>query len=578
MATNDHLLVAALDFGTTYSGYAFSMRHEFKTDPLKIHANQAWNSGGRAFLSLKTPTCLLLNAKKQFIAFGYDAENQYADIVMDDKQDEYFYFHRFKMNLHNNKNISAEMVLEDILGKPVSAVDVFSLSIKALVDHFMDSVKKQGTGVKLQEIQWVLTIPAIWTDSAKQFMRECAEKAGIPAEKLLLALEPETASIFCQYLPTEKLHGANQTFAMSAEGTKYMVADLGGGTADMTVHEKTKNGRLKELHRASGNDCGGTSVDGRFFQMLVKILGGPLMKKIKDEDPSAYLDLFREFEAVKRTIETGKTGKVNIAIPYASLDTHCMEMLGDSIKAVIASCPFSNQISLRGDKMRIDADLMIKLFKPTIDNILSLMYEILQDKKVRNITQILLVGGFSECRLIQDAVVKKFGNKKVIIPEEAGLSVLKGAVLFGHKPDYVQSRVMRFTYGVMTTQIFDPTEHDEKYREEICGQMRCKRLFAKFVAKNEEVEAGTKKSQCFLTVHEMQKSVAFEIFVSTDECPVYTDEDGCTELCKMNLDIPDPTKDERAVDVEFVFGNTEIGIRATDRISGNEIKTKLNLI
>ncbi|XP_071141783.1 heat shock 70 kDa protein 12B-like [Mytilus edulis] len=103
MATNDHLLVAALDFGTTYSGYAFSMRHEFKTDPMKIHANQAWNSGGRALLSLKTPTCLLLNDKKQLIAFGYDAENQYADIVMDEKQDEYFYFHRFKMNLHNNK-------------------------------------------------------------------------------------------------------------------------------------------------------------------------------------------------------------------------------------------------------------------------------------------------------------------------------------------------------------------------------------------------------------------------------------------------------------------------------------------
>ncbi|CAG2190458.1 unnamed protein product [Mytilus edulis] len=305
MATNDHLLVAALDFGTTYSGYAFSMRHEFKTDPLKIHANQAWNSGGRALLSLKTPTCLLLNDKKQFIAFGYDAENQYADIVMDEKQDEYFYFHRFKMNLHNNKNISSEMFLEDILGKPVSAVDVFSLSIKALVDHFMDSVKKQGTGVQIQEIQWVLTIPAIWTDAAKQFMRECAEKASIPSEKLLLALEPETASIFCQYLPTEKLHGADQTFAMSAEGTRYMVADIGGGTADITVHEKTKDGRLKELHRASGNDCGGTSVDGRFFQMLVKILGGPVMKKIKDEDPAAYLDLFREFEAVKRTIVTG---------------------------------------------------------------------------------------------------------------------------------------------------------------------------------------------------------------------------------------------------------------------------------
>lgn len=53
-------------------------------------------------------------------------------------------------------------------------------------------------------------------------------QAGIPAKRLMLALEPETASIFCQYLPTEKLHGADETFVVSAEGTRYMVADLGG--------------------------------------------------------------------------------------------------------------------------------------------------------------------------------------------------------------------------------------------------------------------------------------------------------------------------------------------------------------
>lgn len=60
------------------------------------------------------------------------------------------------------------------------------------------------------------------------FIQNLSFQASIPSEKLLLALEPETASIFCQYLPTEKLHGADQTFTMSVEGTRYMVADLGG--------------------------------------------------------------------------------------------------------------------------------------------------------------------------------------------------------------------------------------------------------------------------------------------------------------------------------------------------------------
>lgn len=68
------------------------------------------------------------------------------------------------------------MVLEDITGKTVLAIDVFAHSIKALVNHLMDALNTRGIGVKSSDIQWVLTVPAIWTDNAKQFMRKSAEK------------------------------------------------------------------------------------------------------------------------------------------------------------------------------------------------------------------------------------------------------------------------------------------------------------------------------------------------------------------------------------------------------------------
>jgi hypothetical protein len=98
-----YLMVAALDFGTTFSGYAFSMRHEFELEPLNIHCSHIWNGGAWALSLIKTPTCLLLDKEKKFVAFGYEAENQYADLVMDKEHDDYYFFHRFKMNLHNNK-------------------------------------------------------------------------------------------------------------------------------------------------------------------------------------------------------------------------------------------------------------------------------------------------------------------------------------------------------------------------------------------------------------------------------------------------------------------------------------------
>jgi molecular chaperone DnaK (HSP70) len=73
-----------------------------------------------------------------------------------------------------------------------------------------------------------------------------------------------------------------------------------GGTADITVHEKISNGHLKELCHASGGDCGGTSIDNALIQMIVKILGPSIITLLKQEDPTAYLDLLREFETVKQ--------------------------------------------------------------------------------------------------------------------------------------------------------------------------------------------------------------------------------------------------------------------------------------
>lgn len=46
MAASDTLLVAAIDFGTTYSGYAFSFRHDYQSEPTKISTNLSWQCGG----------------------------------------------------------------------------------------------------------------------------------------------------------------------------------------------------------------------------------------------------------------------------------------------------------------------------------------------------------------------------------------------------------------------------------------------------------------------------------------------------------------------------------------------------
>lgn len=103
MATaSDYMIVAAIDFGTTYSGYAFQLTEDYDSkDPTrKILSPQAWNSGTVKLVSLKTPTCLLLNTHQEIHSFGYMAEEKYADLCMDGVNEQWYFFRRFKMALH----------------------------------------------------------------------------------------------------------------------------------------------------------------------------------------------------------------------------------------------------------------------------------------------------------------------------------------------------------------------------------------------------------------------------------------------------------------------------------------------
>ena len=98
-----HLMVASLVFGTTKSGYAFSMNHEFKENPLHIHLNALWGTGCLSTISETTSTCLLLDKEKQFEAFGDHATNRYYELVINQEHANYYFFDRFTMSLQNNE-------------------------------------------------------------------------------------------------------------------------------------------------------------------------------------------------------------------------------------------------------------------------------------------------------------------------------------------------------------------------------------------------------------------------------------------------------------------------------------------
>ena len=67
-------------------------------------------------------------------------------------------------------------------------------------------------------MRWVITVPAIWRQQAKQFMREAAYNAGIGSREtpgqVMIALEPEAASVYCRKLKMNQLVPERPRFAL----------------------------------------------------------------------------------------------------------------------------------------------------------------------------------------------------------------------------------------------------------------------------------------------------------------------------------------------------------------------------
>ena len=60
-------------------------------------------------------------------------------------------------------------------GEKFSAKKVFSHSLRFFRNHALNELSDQsGLKILADDVKWVLTVPAIWKQPAKQFMREAS--------------------------------------------------------------------------------------------------------------------------------------------------------------------------------------------------------------------------------------------------------------------------------------------------------------------------------------------------------------------------------------------------------------------
>ena len=362
-------------------------------------------------------------------------------------------------------------------------------------------------------------------------------------------------------------------------GTRYIVVDCGGGTVDLTVHEMEDAGTLKELYKASGGAWGAMGVDREFENLLVKVFGIDFIVSFKNTKPAGWVDLMIAFEAKKRTASPTKSTPLNISLPFSFIE-HYSKLKGHSVEHAIKK--FGNKDvkwSTQG-MLRLSPAAMLALFDPVMRDIVRHVTDLLKKPELDMVKFMFLVGGFAESPLLQNEIRKAFSSQvRVIIPQDVGLTILKGAVMFGLDPTVVRVRRSAVTYGVGVLNKFIPTKHPPEKRTVKDGVEWCTDIFDTFVVVDQSVALGEKVTRSYTPAKSYQTSTTIGIYCSEKEHVMFTSDPGVRRCGELYLEMPDVTGGKsRELQATMMFGDTEIKVEALDLTSGRSAHASIDFL
>ena len=397
-------------------------------------------------------------------------------------------------------------------------------------------------------------------------------------EKVVIALEPEGAAVYCESVNdispgVDEDRNTNKAFTF---GTRYLLADIGGGTVDVAVHAVGKNKTVRELHHATGGAWGGTYVDKNFVRLLKRIFGKALIKEFRSNYPCDWVDLVSvNFESSKRTAAVGESVRVQLPFEFTTFFQSKDRSVKEHIKA------FGNDdIYFSRGALTLKYPEVAKLFTPVFESITNHLESII--KKVEDINFVILVGGFATCNLLQENIKEMFASQyslRVLTAFDCSLAVVMGSVLFGHDPSLIASRRLKHSYGISSCFRFVEGVDPDSFRfVDDDGDELCRNRYNVFADINDEIAVGQEIMHSLYPTYSDTTKMTIEVHLSSNAKSRYTTEEDVKKIGTIAVPMPNTEKGtDRRVEFAMRFGETEIQITSEDTSSGKIIEDKVNL-
>ncbi|CAD0083318.1 unnamed protein product [Aureobasidium vineae] len=462
-------LVVGIDFGTTFSGCAFA----YSGDPEsadEIETVQNW-PGSRGVTSDKVPSELIYETatstsgvKRSWdgevisntnIRWGLEIKNDETrlrclKLLLDPRQRLPDYVSQDELYKELKKSgKTVEEAVSDYL------TEIYRRAKEALVKRFTQHMVSTTT------IEVVLTVPAVWTDAAKDATLKAAEKAGMGPELYMIS-EPEAAAIYA-------LKSMGNKQKLLKVGDNSIVCDAGGGTI-----RSLSPLRLEESATGTGALCGGVFLNMRFRNLVESRMGAQAFKDLCEQKPKCMNVALAEFENyVKRNFD-----------PLSSQCTYD----ASSFNIPFLGAPDNAAMGIDSGFFILSSAEVAEVFRPLVTSVIDLVERqritlAAHDKTAKGV---VLVGGFGQSDFLHTSLKQRFADEDppptytrttedpqpelegprfiVIKPKNSWTAVVRGAVLSNLEEKLVLSRKARRHYGIVCNQLWDALRHSWSVR------------------------------------------------------------------------------------------------------------------